>query len=231
MAGYNGSGVWSYTYNFVNDANNGIAITASRMDGQFADSTGGFNLVICRDGQSTTTAAIPFAGGGIKTDTIAPQTASGPIAFTAGQIGFPAAQNPSANVNTLDDYEEGTFTPTISFGGGSTGVTYSSHTGTYTKVGNNVSFRLNIVLTSTGSSTGSFLISGLPFADSSGFATAIAVRLGGALGTINVCQGYVNTNASTITLESLSAGTATTLADTSFGNTAQINLSGTYQTT
>jgi hypothetical protein len=52
----------------------------------------------------------------------------------AGQIKFPATQNASSNANTLDDYEEGTWTPTannVTVNSGS--PTYS---GVYTKVGN-----------------------------------------------------------------------------------------------
>ena len=32
----------------------------------------------------------------------------------------------TAAANTLDDYEEGTWTPVLSFGGGSTGITYNT---------------------------------------------------------------------------------------------------------
>ena len=35
----------------------------------------------------------------------------------------------------LDDYEEGTWTPSLNFGGGSTGMAYSNQSGSYTKVG------------------------------------------------------------------------------------------------
>jgi len=75
----------------------------------------------------------------------------------AGQIQFPATQNASSNVNTLDDYEEGTWTPSI---GGT--ATYTSRWGTYTKIGNVVTIAFNIQINSIGTgSTG--IISGLPF--------------------------------------------------------------------
>jgi hypothetical protein len=56
----------------------------------------------------------------------------------AGQIGFPATQNPSAGANTLDDYEEGTWTPSLNFSGGTTGITYGDRQGRYIKIGKNV---------------------------------------------------------------------------------------------
>src|SRR3569623_1696890 len=66
---------------------------------------------------------------------------SGLVSLPAGQLAFPATQNPSANANTLDDYEEGSWTPTVSFTGASTGVTYGGTTlGRYTKIGNAAGF-------------------------------------------------------------------------------------------
>ena len=63
----------------------------------------------------------------------------------------------------MDSYEEGTWSPTVTFGGASTGVTYGTQEGWYTKVGRLVHATLHITLTSKGSSTGGFFIEGLPF--------------------------------------------------------------------
>ena len=84
---------------------------------------------------------------------------------TAGASGvaFPATAVAVANANTLDDYEEGTWTAGIAFGGASAGVTYSGQQGTYTKVGRQVTCIGVVALTSKGSSTGAATITGLPF--------------------------------------------------------------------
>lgn len=79
-------------------------------------------------------------------------------------IAFPATQVDAAEANTLDDYEEGTWTPGISFGGGTTGITYSTQVGKYTKIGRIVTLTGYMILSSKGSSTGSARITGLPFA-------------------------------------------------------------------
>jgi hypothetical protein len=67
--------------------------------------------------------------------------------------------------NTLDDYEEGTFTPVITFGGASVGITYTAgrQSGIYTKVGNLVTYSIHIQLTNKGSSTGALQVTGVPF--------------------------------------------------------------------
>jgi hypothetical protein len=80
-----------------------------------------------------------------------------------GGIQFPATANLSSNVNTLDDYEEGTFTPQVAFGGSSTGMTYSYTNGQYRKIGSMVYFWITVYINVKGSGTGSFECYGLPF--------------------------------------------------------------------
>jgi hypothetical protein len=80
------------------------------------------------------------------------------------KIMFPAVAVPSAGPNDLDDYEEGSWTPGISFGGASVGVTYVTQVGNYTKIGNRVYIDFTLTLSSKGSSVGAVNITGLPFA-------------------------------------------------------------------
>ena len=69
----------------------------------------------------------------------------------------------TGSANKLDDYEEGTWTPTLNFGGNSVGLTFGLTNGIYTKIGNIVSVQFRIELTNKGSSTGGALFGGLPF--------------------------------------------------------------------
>jgi hypothetical protein len=79
-------------------------------------------------------------------------------------ITFPATQDPSSNANTLDDYEEGTWTPTINIGGVTTGITYSVQVGAYVKVGNLCNVSGYVLLSSKGGLSGNVVFTGLPFA-------------------------------------------------------------------
>jgi len=115
-----------------------------------------------RSGTSTTssvermrinsTGALVFAGG----------------TTTANGIGitFPATQSASTDANTLDDYEEGTFTPAISSGSGGP-VVLSTASGQYTKIGNVVNFRLRVTVSNANTAGGAINITGLPFTCSS----------------------------------------------------------------
>ena len=75
----------------------------------------------------------------------------------------------TGSANKLDDYEEGTWTPTLYTSGGGESISITSPTGRYTKVGNKVTvtiYTASLSITSAGS--GSARIGGLPFTCSGG---------------------------------------------------------------
>jgi hypothetical protein len=84
----------------------------------------------------------------------------GTAAASGVGVTFPATQVASSDANCLDDYEEGTWTPSI---GGN--ATYTTQDGRYTKIGNFVKIRflLSVNVKGTGSAT---TITGIPFAPS-----------------------------------------------------------------
>ena len=136
----------------------------------------------------------------------------------------------TAAANALDDYEEGTWTMGVSFGGLSVGVTYSQNTGTYTKIGRQVTVNGLLQLTSKGSSTGSAKITGLPFtiANTHGNYSPPSLRFTN-ITFINQFQGYGDINTTTIPLEEItSLGVLSNLTDADFVNNSDILLSFTY---
>ena len=68
-----------------------------------------------------------------------------------------------AAANTLDDYEEGTWAPTIGADGGDPTVGYGHNTGTYTKVGNLVTVFCTIITSSVTGGSGHLTVDALPF--------------------------------------------------------------------
>ena len=85
------------------------------------------------------------------------------IIGTSGKgIDFSVTPDATATSELLADYEEGTWTPVLTFGGAAVGMT-GTFTGNYTKVGNMVTIWGKVVLTAKGSSTGNALITGLPY--------------------------------------------------------------------
>lgn len=102
------------------------------------------------------TTALTFAANGQMT------LANTPLQLTGGQIKFPSTKIASADANTLDDYEEGTWTPTA-IGNSTAGTTtYVARNGTYTKIGNQVTATGYVnVSAMTGTN---YLLLSLPFA-------------------------------------------------------------------
>jgi hypothetical protein len=143
-------------------------------------------------------------------------------------ITFPATQSASTDANTLDDYEEGSWTPSL---GGTT--TYNSQTGSYVKIGQVVYVHcyLDVLLQGTGSTT---VVSGLPFTVRvpSNRNQAGSVNYFNSLATSVValfCQP-ISSN-TTVNFPGLTAaGNSVVNPITVFGNSAQIYFSAVYQT-
>jgi hypothetical protein len=93
--------------------------------------------------------------------------ASGGVIQVSNGITFPATQSASTDANTLDDYEEGAWTPVLTFvTPGDVSVTYSTQVGRYTKIGNQVTVVCAITTSAFTHTTasGNLNITGLPFA-------------------------------------------------------------------
>src|SRR4030095_17020046 len=86
------------------------------------------------------------------------------VNLTGGQMLFPATQVPSTDPNMLDDYREGTWTPSIGGDGGYSGQTYGTRLGSYVKVGRQVTASFHCALSLKGTMSGAVAIFGLPFA-------------------------------------------------------------------
>jgi hypothetical protein len=152
------SGTFSYALDFQNNdfirqknvaGTLGLVFGMSTDDNLYVRGYSGINLQV---NNGTTALGLASTGAATFSSTVA----------TNGII-FPGTQVPSADANTLDDYEEGTWTMGISFGGASVGVTYGGSTGTYTKIGRQVTVNGYLLLSNKGSSTGTAKITGLPF--------------------------------------------------------------------
>lgn len=147
-------------------------------------------------------------------------------------IGFPEVQVASSDANTLDDYEEGTWTPSITFGGAAVGITYTTQSGTYTKIGNIVVCRGRVTLSNKGSSTGSALITSLPFTAASGTDAYAFAGFGYYTNMTSITGnmiGYVNISATTFNIIMGGTTAITAVANTNFNNNSDIIFTVTYQ--
>lgn len=131
----------------------------------------------------------------------------------------------------ITDYATGTFTPGLRFGGGNTGMSFTtSPTGSYTKIGRLVFFTLNFTLSAKGSSTGQATIINLPFTSIASYAYVTDLRTDTMTLTGDVIpQGYIAASGTTIFLEVVDSGTRATMTATHFTDTTAMIISGVYQ--
>ena len=170
----NGTGIISGIALVSNSAISGV-ITAGQLATSLNLATN--NVQVASIQSATGTPALTIAANGQVT------LANTPLQLTGGQIQFPATQIASSDANTLDDYEEGTFTPNV---GGS--ATYTAQQGYYTKVGQLVFAQFHLTINSIGSGTAN-QIYGLPFASKNdGSAPGIHI---GYFATWNTASYYI----------------------------------------
>jgi hypothetical protein len=151
----------------------------------------------------------------------------------ANGVKFPATQVPSADVNTLDDYEEGTFVPELKFGGNNVGMTYFDKIGNYTKIGRQVTVNIYIAITSLGSSTGTAAVTNLPFISGSSnraFESSGSIKFDNIL-YIGMLTVYNGSASDVINFQQTTElGIETTLTNTSFNNDSEMIITMTYLT-
>ena len=171
----------------------------------------GSNFVVLSDGDGNIVASAKTA------QTFALQ---GAVPNSGTGITFPATQVASSDANTLDDYEEGTWTPSV---GGT--ATYTAQTGTYTRIGRQVTliFDMTILLLGTGSN---FTITGLPFSAAS--QTGGSISYFGALAT-SVTFLSIQLNGSNLRfISTTTSSTTATNHPAIFGDSARVAGTVTY---
>jgi hypothetical protein len=181
-------------------------------------SDGGASLQFQVIRTATTTRNITVTGSNGGNPTIS--TTAGALALGNGQLQFPASQNASGDANTLDDYEEGTWTPSV---GGT--ATYTTQTGTYTKIGRHVflQFDLTINVIGTGSTT---TVSGLPFTPANN-ATFAMNTLSGSATNLVFLAGQINSGSTSFAMSSMIAAAAGTSIGTAvFASGTALRMSG-----
>jgi hypothetical protein len=150
------------------------------------------------------------------------------IIGTAGK-GIDFSADPSAAGMTselLDDYEEGTWTPTLAFTSGS--VTYITQLGTYTKIGNQVTVNFWIRVNTLSSPSGPTYVASLPFnSGGTGTRPAAALRVNNFALT-GYCVAWLSTSTNAALLNDIQLGIAATIDGSNVVGNTEIGGSFTY---
>ena len=193
--------------------------TANKFGGQVA-------IDVAKDNETSPSASAKFNAFGMGLGSAIPSSGMG-ITFPADQTILGA----STDANTLDDYEEGTFTVTFVPNTSGT-ISLSSDTASYTKIGRAVTITGNFVVTSVSSPTGYLKITGLPFGgggSATQFRQAVAIDGGGmnvTMTTVLTANIQGDTNIYVFKPDGLGGQSLTTAADMKAGT--NIFVGGTY---
>jgi hypothetical protein len=152
-------------------------------------------------------------------------------------IQFAATQVASSNANTLDDYEEGTWTPSFGFGTSGSAI-YSVQSGSYVKIGSLITVSAIIVLSSKNTASGSVFVD-LPFNSNGGSGSSIKywtisytsnnITWASSSYGISAQIGGNTTNRLNF-YNQINGGSKTTLDVSQFSNSTELIFTCTYQT-
>jgi hypothetical protein len=180
---------------------------------------------------------IAFAEGGVESarfnssgnlQTIGTISVGNATPSTSGAgITFPATQSASSDANTLDDYEEGTFTPSFTPIAGS--ATYTNQVGNYVKIGRKVTAVFYITVNVSSSLT-TGLIAGLPFTGSNTNYAGTVFSVWSGIGGYCNLLGLTAASTTIQTRATSSATAAPTVVTLTVSNGAEIAGTVTYFT-
>ena len=189
------------------------------------------NWLQLSDGDALTQIGVPNGTSPITPD------ANGLINFTSsagsvtitGSAGGTGAQNINFDVA---NYTTGLWTPNLQIGLSSTGITYTSQLGGYTRIGNVVLFWVFIQLSSKGVGSGAVTISNFPVAASTnGPNEAVSVSEFSNLSIVGYISAGLQFNSSSTQgnfVVSATTGSASLMLDTNLTNTSLFKFSGSY---
>lgn len=185
----------------------------------------------------------PSSGNGSNITNVNAATLGGATFASPGAIGGTTPSTVASTGVTLNggtqlvSYSSGTWPCGISFGGGTTGITYDAQNCIYTKVGRVVTVSGGIAMSNKGSSTGIAKITGLPYTTAAG--TYNQYSYNASIDVTNVtltalpkAGTWFTGSATTLDLYTVTIADAQTqLTNTAFANGSQVFLSLTYLAT
>ena len=160
--------------------------------------------------------------------------ADGNLIFSTSGTGIDFSATGDGGTTTpnelLDDYEEGTWTPSFA---GLTGASYSNQEGVYTKVGNLIYCECRMKLTDTGTASGGALqITGFPYDSSSSLVSRLGAYSFNYVTITGQDEGTLEASyfgSSTAVFNILENGHVSVL-NTALTNTSQVDLMIVYRT-
>tara|TARA_R110000822_G_scaffold39036_2_gene107593 strand:+ start:383 stop:892 length:510 start_codon:yes stop_codon:yes gene_type:complete len=128
-------------------------------------------------------------------------TFSGNVTLSTGNLiigtsgkGIDFSATPGTGTSELlSDYEEGTWTPIFSGGGGTTITSYNVNSAAYTKIGRLVTIGFDVTITNNGTGAFEVVVTGIPFSITTPYSSSGSLMEVAAVGF----SGFVNPSSTT----------------------------------
>ncbi len=139
-----------------------------------------------------------------------------------------------SGTNTLNSYTKATFLPALAFGGGSTGLTYTTQVGKYWRIGSVIFFSLFIEVNALGSSTGdaTVTLTGLPNSENATMEFTCSAQIFTPAGTypalVTYITGEMDQNTNVLNIVGIGPGVQQKLTHANFAAASEITMSGFY---
>jgi hypothetical protein len=124
------------------------------------------------------------------------------------------------------------WTPDLTFGGSSTGITYSSRSGVYLLVGKLVFVHGVLILTSKGTATGNASIGNLPVTSASSQSSWLTLVWQNMTSSYVNMIGFVTSSSTSISVRGITAAATTNITnvtDAGFANNTTLYIHGVYR--
>jgi len=181
-------------------AGDNAAIGYTSAEGLILTGQGSTDDITIKNDADTTVVNVATGGTDVE-------ISAGNLLFGTGSKGVYLGVTSATAANLLADYEEGTWTPALTFGGGATGISYNSQLGEYVKVGKMVWCGFYLRTTSNGSSTGATNLTGLPFTVSNtsnaAYGSSLVTNYRSGFSSDHYPGGYASKNGTHIVLVNL----------------------------
>jgi hypothetical protein len=186
VSGASASGIARFANAWGDGTNPAIIVDGTGADGRLVQIKSGGTRSWPLFWVTANTTDVLVVNGDSTIKTAGTISVGGATPSTSGAgITFPATQSASSDANTLDDYEEGTFTPTDASGAG---LTLTTARGRYTKIGREVTCYIVVTFPSTASGSG-VAIGGLPFTSANPYGSGDA-GFGGSISYTNTSSTF-----------------------------------------
>ena len=224
---------------FLNwSGDDGVAFIRAAQIEAYVDGTPGVNDMPGRlvfsttaDGASSVTERMRIDSAGLTTVTgtlkVTTGAAVGGATPGAGGVAFPATAVAVADANTLDDYEEGTWTPVVTFSGGNGDLTTAEAVGVYTKIGRLVQIAFNVEFTETTALT-NLTITGLPFTSGGSARTNVGCWVDNMTTIVGSPVAAVASSVTTIQFNQTTTGAAQFITNVNTGASSRVRGSLSY---